>query len=259
MYSRPVVGGLPTISCTRAELADLLLADCLTARAAQDEWLPKLVFSSNGQGLALAGRSSAFMAMMSEAGIVHADGMSVVFASKRTESPLPERIPTTDFFHDAAKIAEANGLRFFMLGAEEEQNAAAVAAIRQTYPNLSIVGRHHGHFGENEDEEVCRIIRESRADVVWIALGKPRQEEWCVRNRERLRGIGWLKTCGGLYSFLAGEVPRAPAWMQKLGLEWLFRLVNDPRRLAWRYVSTNPYAFYRLLRYTRKGRSAANG
>lgn len=253
-HPRVLVGGFTTISCTRTELAELLLEDCLEARDQGDSWLPKLVFSSNGQGVALAGRSPKFMSVMTEADIVHADGMPVVLASKMTGAPLPERIPTTDFFHDAARVAELNGLRFFMLGAKEEQNAAAVAEIQKRYPDLNIVGRQHGYFGEGEDESVCEAIRESKADVVWIALGKPRQEEWCLRNRERLRGVGWLKTCGGLYAFLAGDVPRAPKWMQKAGLEWLFRLLDDPKRLAWRYLSTNPYAFYRLIRYVRKSR-----
>lgn len=253
------VGGFDTVSCSRLEFAELMLDDCLRARAEGGSWLPKLVFSSNGQGLALAGRSPEFMEVMSQADIVHADGMPVVFASKRTEAPLPERIPTTDFFHDAARIAELHGLRFFMLGATEDQNAAAVDAIRARYPDLRIVGRHHGYFGEDEDEAICRMIRGSRADVLWIALGKPRQEEWCLRNRELLRGVGWLKTCGGLYAFLAGDAPRAPGWMQRTGLEWLFRLLDDPKRLAWRYLTTNPYAFYRLVRYTRKVHGAADG
>lgn len=111
-----MVGGFNTISCSRSELADIMLEHCLEARIAGDRWLPKLVFSSNGQGVALAGQNSQFMNIMSKAEIVHADGMSVVFASRMTRAPLPERIPTTDFFHDAAKVAEQHGLRFFMLG-----------------------------------------------------------------------------------------------------------------------------------------------
>lgn len=251
-FPRVLVGGFPTISCTRAELAQALVSDSMEARDHATSWVPKLVFSSNGQGIALAGRSPRFMEVMSSADIIHADGMPVVFASKRTAAPLPERISTTDFFHDAARVAEANKLRFFMLGATEAQNATAVAAIREAYPNIQIVGRHHGYFDEDEDESVCAKIRDARPDVVWVALGKPRQEEWCLRNRERLRGVGWLKTCGGLYAFLAGDAPRAPLWMQKAGLEWLFRLKDDPKRLVWRYLWTNPYAMFRLVRFTRR-------
>lgn len=249
-HPRVTVGGFSTISCTRTELAQVMLGDCREARAHIENWLPKLVFSSNGQGIALAGQSEHFAQVMAEADIIHADGMPVVFASKLTDAPIPERISTTDFFHDAARVAETRGLRFFMLGAKEVQNAKAVDAIRARYPKLQIVGRHHGYFGPDEDAEICDKIRASGADVVWVALGKPRQEEWCVRNRERLIGVGWLKTCGGLYAFLADDAPRAPEWMQRFGLEWLFRSIDDPKRLAWRYLTTNPYAAYRLFRYT---------
>lgn len=254
-WPTPVVGGFPTAAVNRRDLAARMVADCTSARQRRASWRPVLVFSSNGQGIALAGRDSTFADAMAEADIVHADGMPVVYASRLTKSPLPERIATTDFFHDAAAAASANGLRFYILGSTEEQNKAAVDAIRQQYPLVEIVGRHHGFFDESQDALICKNVIDSGADVLWVALGKPRQEHWCVRNRKLLAGVGWVKTCGGLYAFLTGEAPRAPAWMQNLGLEWLYRTFNDPRRLLFRYLTTNPYAFYRLVRYTGRDRS----
>lgn len=230
----------------------MLVEDWRSARRAGASRLPKLVFSSNGQGIALSGRSNRFMKLMSAADVIHADGMPVVVASKLTKAPLPERIATTDFFHDAAQVAATHGIRFYMLGANEEQNKRAVQAAQNAYPDLKIVGRHHGYFNETEEEAICDQIKKSKADVVWVALGKPGQEEWCWRNREKLHGVSWLKTCGGLYEFLAGDAPRAPRWMQTLGLEWLYRMLNDPSRLTWRYLSTNPYAAYRLLTRTKR-------
>ncbi|MGV8881636.1 MAG: WecB/TagA/CpsF family glycosyltransferase [Rhodoglobus sp.] len=184
---------------------------------------------------------------MAAADIVHADGMPVVYASRLTKTHLPERIATTDFFHDAAAAAVEAGLTFYLLGATEKQNAAAAAAIQRMYPSLQIVGRRDGYFTDAESAQVCDDIVTSGADVLWVALGKPRQEIWSVVNRERLAGVGWLKTCGGLYAFLAGDVARAPRWMQRLGLEWLYRTLEDPRRLGWRYLTTNPVAAWRLL------------
>lgn len=249
---RVIVGGLPTVSVTRAGLADMMVEDCVRARAAAGQVLPKLVFSSNGQGVSLAGRSREFRDTMLEAAWIHGDGQSIVIASKLTQAPLPERIATTDFFHDAAEAAIEHGLSFFIFGGSEKQNAAATDAIGRLYPRLKIAGRRNGYFKPEEEEAICAEIRASGADVLWVGLGKPLQEEWSVRNRHRLGGIGWLKTCGGLYAFLCGDAPRAPEWMQRFGLEWLFRTMKDPRRLAWRYLTTNPHSFYRLLVHTRR-------
>lgn len=250
--ARIVVGGLATARLSRAHLARLMVIQCHVMRRAPQPMPPKLVFSSNGQGVALAGRDPDFAALMQKADIVHADGASVVFASRLSGAPLPERVATTDFFHDAARAAVLAGLSFFILGGTERQNAAAVAAISRLYPTLSIAGRQHGYFAPEDNDAVCARIRASGADVVWVALGRPRQERWCVDNRDKLVGIGWLKTCGGLYAFLAGEQKRAPMWMQMTGLEWLHRALHEPRRLGWRYLTTNPYALYRLLFYTER-------
>ncbi|HEV7352112.1 MAG TPA: WecB/TagA/CpsF family glycosyltransferase [Brevundimonas sp.] len=245
------IGGFDTVAVTRARLAEQMVEDCFAARAGQVAG-PKLVFSSNGQGIALAGKDPAFHEVMTRAEIVHADGMSVVTASRLlTRRPLPERIATTDFFHDAAEAACAHGLKFYILGGREAQNAAAVAAMRRLYPDLQIVGRRDGYFGRDEDAAVCREIVASGADVLWVGLGKPQQEFWSAANRERLKGLGWIKTCGGLYAFLAGDAPRAPAWMQAAGLEWLFRALKEPRRLGWRYLTTNPQSIYRMVRLTK--------
>lgn len=244
------VGGFPTASITRADLAAVMVSDCLKARQSRDSWLPKIVLSSNGQGIALAGRSDEFSEIMNQADIIHADGMPVVFASTLTHSPLPERIATTDFFHDAATAATNHRLSFYMLGSSEKQNKAAVDAIHRLYPDLQIVGRRNGYFSEQEEASICEEIRNSGADVLWVALGKPKQEYWAIRNRENLRGVGWIKTCGGLYAFLAGDAPRAPTWMQAIGMEWLYRAIKEPSRLGWRYATTNPYALYRLALYT---------
>jgi exopolysaccharide biosynthesis WecB/TagA/CpsF family protein len=245
------VGGFRTLRVTRDELAGLMVRDCIASRAAPSN-LPKLVFSSNGQGISLAGTDAAFADAMSRADIVHADGMSVVIASRLlTNRPLPERICTTDFFHDAAPVAVTAGLSFFLLGGSESQNKAATEAIQTQYPQLRIAGRHHGFIDEQADERLCAEIVASRADVVWVALGKPRQEFWSVRNRHRLAGVGWVKTCGGLFSYITNEVSRAPAWMQNSGLEWLYRTMQEPTRLTWRYLLTNPHSLYRMVRFSR--------
>jgi exopolysaccharide biosynthesis WecB/TagA/CpsF family protein len=209
------------------------------------------VFSSNGQGIALYGQNPTYDAAMDAADAIHADGMPVIMASKwLTKTPIRGRSATTDLFHDVAKVAQDRGLSFFVLGATEEQNKKAVAQMKALYPDIAIVGRRNGYFSDAENADVCAEIVASGADVLWVGLGKPKQEIWCHQNREALAGVGVIKTCGGLYAFLAGDAPRAPKWMQKVGLEWLYRLKGDPKRLFKRYLVTNTQAIYSLLRQT---------
>lgn len=244
------LGGFPTVAVTRAQLAKMMVQDCRLARQAPRPGPPRVVFSSNGQGIALAAEESDFAETMTQATWIHADGMPVVVASRFTTAPLPERIATTDFFHDAAKAAADADLSFFMLGGTEGENQSVIEAIGEQYPALRVVGSHHGYFADDESERICAMVRESGADVLWVALGKPRQEFWSIANRENLTGVGWIKTCGGLYAFLTGRVKRAPRWAQRLGMEWLFRAFQEPRRLLKRYLVTNPVAIWKLVAAT---------
>lgn len=240
------VGGLPTALADRTELSQWIGDVCQSNPA-----LPALVFSSNGQGIALYGQNPAYDAAMNAADVIHADGMPVVLASKwLTKTPIRGRSATTDLFHDVAKVAKKRDLKFFILGAQEEQNKKAVEQMKVLYPEVEIVGRRNGYFSSAENAHVCAEIVASGADVLWVGLGKPKQEIWCHQNREALAGVSVIKTCGGLYAFLAGDAPRAPEWMQKMGLEWLYRLKGDPKRLLKRYLVTNTQAIYRLVRAT---------
>jgi exopolysaccharide biosynthesis WecB/TagA/CpsF family protein len=246
-YSEVMVGGLRTVCLSRAQLAAQMVHDCLAAR--ETAATPKLVFAANGHGIALAGRDANFGALFEAADLVHADGQAVVFASHFTRSPIPERSATTDFIHDAAKTAVEQGLRFYLLGATEETNARAAEILAQTYPGLQIVGRRHGYFSPDEEEDICDEINLCTPDVIWVGLGVPREYEFAVRNRSFLQA-GWLVTCGGCFNFVTGAYKRAPIWMQKAGLEWAHRLWREPKRLLWRYALTNPLAIFLLLTRT---------
>jgi exopolysaccharide biosynthesis WecB/TagA/CpsF family protein len=250
------VGGIATACLSRDGLAQMMLLDCLEARG-NPHRQPKLVFASNGHAIALAAQDEAFRFTFGQADIIHADGQAAVFASRLlTRTPIPERSATTDFIHDAARIAAQHGLRFFLLGATEEANAEAARVLRETYPGLEIVGRRHGYFSIDEEDEICDEINLTQPDVVWVGLSVPLEYEFSVRNKTRLRA-GWLVTCGGCYNFVTGAYKRAPKFLQALGLEWLFRLTREPRRLFWRYAVTNPIAIFLLLTRTNSPGAAA--
>ena len=248
-YGEVLIGGIKTACLSRAELTRMMLADCFAARA-QENPRPKLVFAVNGHAIALAAQDEAFRRTFESADLIHADGQAAVFASRLlTGTPIPERSATTDFIHDAAEAAAEHGLRFFLFGATEEANHKAARALAKTYPGLQVVGRRHGYFSPLDEDEICDEINITRPDVIWLGLSVPLEYEFAVRNRNRL-GAGWLVTCGGCFNFLSGDHRRAPRWMQRVGLEWLHRLCQEPKRLFWRYAVTNPLAAFLLLTRT---------
>jgi exopolysaccharide biosynthesis WecB/TagA/CpsF family protein len=209
----------------------------------------RLATSINGATVARARGDADFRAMMAAFDYVDLDGMSMVYWSRLVRGPsAPERVATTDFIHDAARRAAERGLSFYLLGATEESNAAAAARLAALYPGLVVAGRRHGYFDLEAADPIVEDINRSRADVVWVALGVPREHRFILANRERFTHAAWVKSCGGCFDFLSEKVARAPGWMQKLGLEWSFRLAQEPRRLFWRYAITNPQAVMLMCR-----------
>lgn len=250
-YREILVGGIRTACLSRQQLTTLMTGDCIAARGGNRR--PKLVFASNGHAIAMAATNGQFRRYFESANLIHADGQPVVLASRLlTRHPIPERSATTDFIHDAAAAAAENGLRFFLLGAAERVNARCAKTLEDSYPGLRIAGRGHGYFKRDDEDALCDAINASGADVLWVGLGVPLEYEFCVRNRHRL-SVGWIVTCGGCFNFVTGDYCRAPDWMQACGLEWLYRLLREPRRLFWRYAVTNPLAIFALL--TRTGSS----
>jgi exopolysaccharide biosynthesis WecB/TagA/CpsF family protein len=248
IYNEVVVGGIRTACLGRAQMSRLMVGDCLAARGGKRR--PKLVFASNGHAIATARSDAHFRENFANADIVHADGQPVVMASKlMTAAPIPERTATTDFIHDAAGMARTHGLRFFLFGSTEEVNACCAERLREIYPGLKIVGRRDGYFSPEQEDEIVAEINAAGADVVWVALGVPKEYEFCVKNKDRLKA-GWVVTAGGCFNFVTGHYRRAPQWMQKASLEWLYRLWREPKRLWKRYVLTNPVAAFTILTRT---------
>lgn len=245
---RVVIGGLPITALCRSEWADLMVEDWRVRRAFGG--LPKFMTSANGYVLSLYHRNADFRAAVDSADGIDVDGMPMVIASRLLlDDPLPERVATTDFFHTAARRAEEAGMSFFLLGASEEDNRAAIAAVRRDYPRLRIAGSHHGFFSREEEPALAKRIVEAGTDVLWVGMGVPAEHAFIVRNRRALEGVTWIKSCGGLFKFLSGKDPRAPQWLQDAGLEWLFRLMLEPGRLFKRYFVTNSHALWLMYHH----------
>jgi exopolysaccharide biosynthesis WecB/TagA/CpsF family protein len=203
----------------------------------------------NGQVIALFAENAEFRRAVLETDYVAADGMSVVFASKLvTQAPLPERVATTDWFHAAARAASRQGMRFYILGATPEMNAMAVERVRVLYPWLELAGSRDGYFDRGDIENVAQQIAATRPDILWIGVGNPEQLLLAHRFKRLIPGLTWVRTCGGLFDFLSGRRSRAPGVVQKAGLEWAYRMALEPKRLGWRYATTNVSAALAMAR-----------
>ena len=252
-----VVGGFETTRLSRAGLCEVMRHDCLAAR--RGERPPRVVVDLNGHGLAMARWQPAFRQALEAADIIHADGQAAVMASRLlTSTPIAGRSATTDLFHDAAAVAAEAGLGFFLLGATEEVNERCAAEMQRRHPGLRIAGRRHGYFDEPEEPAICEAINRTGADIIWVGLGKPKEHLFSIRNRDRLKA-GWVVTCGGCFNYVTETYGRAPGWMQAAGFEWLYRVLADPRRFGWRYLTTNPVAMFLLLTRTRRVAPAESG
>ncbi len=221
---------------------------------------PLYLTSANGEVLARCSTEPMTGRLFRAADLINADGQPLVTVSRlNSPTPLPERVATTDLFHVVARKAEAAGLTFYMFGADEAENAAAVANVRKMYPNLKIVGYSHGYLrGEALRAKVDEINRLA-PDYLWVALGVPYEQAFVEDFTTRLSNVGVIKTSGGLFNFLSGSRARAPRWMQNIGLEWAWRIWLEPRRLFWRYLTTNPRALYLLFNRNSPGDQAPRG
>lgn len=170
--------------------------------------------------------------------VVFADGVSVVWASRLLRRPLPERVAGIDLMHGMLARGSRHGYRVYCLGATDDVLQRATARIAADYPGVQIVGCRHGYFTEAEEAAVAGDIATARPDILLVAMTSPKKENFLARWGDRLQ-VHVCHGVGGSFDVLAGKVERAPRLWQQLGLEWLYRVKQEPRRLWRRYLVTN--------------------
>jgi N-acetylglucosaminyldiphosphoundecaprenol N-acetyl-beta-D-mannosaminyltransferase len=242
---RITLGGLRLAVLDMEQTATFMI-DAVFPRRRVDR--PLYLTSANGEVLARCSAEAVTARLFRAADLINADGQPLVTISRlKSRTPLPERVATTDLFHVVARKAQAAGLSFYMFGADDRENAAAVASVRKMYPELKIAGHCHGYLrGEALRAKVAEINRLA-PDYLWLGLGVPYEQAFVEEFTPLLCDVGVIKTSGGLFNYLSGSRARAPRWMQQAGLEWAWRIWLEPRRLFWRYLTTNPRALYLLL------------
>lgn len=186
------------------------------------------------------------------ADLILTDGQIVVNISKRLGNPIKERVCMTDFVWDVFDLAVEHDYKVFLFGGKEEVLAKATENIKKKVPNLQIVDSYSPPFGFEKDKkklaEANERIRKSGADILIVFLGCPKQEKFIAANKDEYQ-IPISITMGGCVDFMAGGVKRAPLWMQKVGLEWFFRFLQEPRRMWRRYFVDDIRIFGLMMKY----------
>jgi N-acetylglucosaminyldiphosphoundecaprenol N-acetyl-beta-D-mannosaminyltransferase len=169
--------------------------------------------------------------------VVNIDGMGVVWGARILGHKVPERVAGVDLFDKLLDHAAREGLPVFLLGATDEVVAHVAAESVRRHPGLDVAGYHHGYFWDDE-REVVDLVRTSGARLLFVAIASPRKETFINRWKDSL-GVDFVMGVGGTFDVVAGKVSRAPVWMQRNGLEWAYRVIQEPRRMWRRYFVTN--------------------
>lgn len=176
--------------------------------------------------------------IINECPIINADGQSVVWGSKLLGNPLPERVAGIDIFTELVKICAEKGYRPYFFGAKEEVVADVIKRFKDQYPNLKVAGYRNGYFKDEESKDIAEDIRKSGADILFVAFSSPKKEVWIRENMDIMQ-VPFAMGVGGSFDVIAGKTTRAPKWMQKCGLEWFHRFIQEPRRMWKRYIVGN--------------------
>lgn len=184
--------------------------------------------------------------IIKNASLVYPDGMGVVWASRFTQAPLKERVNLGDFLPQLCALCVQEGYSIYILAGVGTVAQEAAKNLRKNFPELNIKGVHHGFFSEKEEDTIIDEINALRPDILLAGMGVPKQEKWLHRNKHRLN-VPVLWGVGALFDYYSLRIKRAPVWMRRTGLEWLFRLGLEPSRLWRRYILGNVFFIWRVF------------
>jgi N-acetylglucosaminyldiphosphoundecaprenol N-acetyl-beta-D-mannosaminyltransferase len=210
--------------------------------------------SVNAAKLVALRKDPAMRAAIEPCGLITADGQSVVWAARLLGAKLPERVAGIDLMTRLLEAAEAKSYGVYVLGARREVLDTALQRLRERYPRLTVAGSRDGYYADEEGDAVCAEIRASGADILFVAMSSPRKE-YFLGERGATLDVPFTMGVGGSIDVIAGLTRRAPRLLQRMGLEWAYRLAQEPRRLARRYFTTNARFALMVLRafVTRRG------
>lgn len=197
-------------------------------------------------------RNPALGADVLSSDVIFADGASVVWASHILGAPLPERVAGIDLMMGMLRQGQQYQYRVYLLGATEEVNQTVAERIRTDFPGVIVAGRRNGYFPTNEEEAIANDIAQARPDILLVAITSPKKEQFLARWSHRIQ-VPICHGVGGSFDVYAGKVKRAPLSWQRCGMEWLYRLLQEPGRMWKRYLVTNSLFCWLIIREMARG------
>lgn len=176
--------------------------------------------------------------IVNSCGIINADGASVIMASKYLKKPLPERVAGVDLMQSLVALSEKKGYSVYLLGAKQSVVEKTAEVLKNRHPKLNLVGIHNGYFKEPEWPSISEELKSLKPDFVFVGITSP-MKEYLIEFLQEDGNDSVFMGVGGSFDVISGNIPRAPMWMQKANLEWLFRVIQEPRRLFKRYFVGN--------------------
>lgn len=233
--------GIPVDSLTMAQTIDVV-DDAIQ----QDKHINHVVINA-GKVVAMQTDKELFESVVS-CDIINADGQSIVWAARFLGKHLPERVAGADLMQHLVKLAYEKNYKCFFFGAKEEVVRKVVDIYSEKYNKNIIAGYRNGYFSKEEEPEVARQIAESGAQLLFVAITSPRKENFMYAYRDVLSKVNFTMGVGGTFDVISGFTKRAPLWMQDIGMEWFYRLAQEPRRMWRRYLIGNTKFVYYVLR-----------
>ena len=189
--------------------------------------------------------------IVNECPLINADGFSILLAARLLNVPVKERVTGCDLFMRLVENSSVRGYKIYLFGAREEVVEKVKEIFEEKYPSLQVVGYRNGYFTEEEEPQIVKNMAASGADIMFVAFSSPKKEYW-IRQHLKDLNIPFVMGVGGSFDVIAGATKRAPLWMQKCGLEWFYRFMQEPRRLWNRYMVGNISFMMYVLRYKLK-------
>jgi N-acetylglucosaminyldiphosphoundecaprenol N-acetyl-beta-D-mannosaminyltransferase len=193
----------------------------------------------NANKVVLMQKDDKLRTSLEEADIISADGQAVVWVSGIYGRPLPERVPGIDLMENLMSLSDKKGYKVYLLGAKQEIVEAVTNHYNKLFSKPIIAGFHNGYFDKEGESLLLDDINKSGAQLLFVAIPSPQKELFIKRNKDSLKNVSLLMGVGGSFDVIAGKVKRAPRWMQDNGLEWLYRLIQEPRKMWKRYLLGN--------------------